>query len=77
MTAFAQSPQCDPNDPHCHICGDVATVGRVVSVDDASRTATVDFATGTATVALDLVDVSAGDYVLVHLGFAIEQVSAI
>jgi len=48
----------------------------VLSVDGVSGTAEVDFPTGIATVALDLVDsVSPGDGVMVHLGFAIARVS--
>jgi hydrogenase maturation factor len=66
---------CDPATGPCHLCGDVGTVGRVVAVDDATRTASVLLAGAAApvTVALDLADARAGDDLLVHLGFAIER----
>ncbi len=65
---------CDPQSDHCHLCGDEAVLGRVVTIDAGSRTAVVHFTDGVATVALDLVDAVVGDQVLVHLGFAIECV---
>ncbi len=61
----------------CHLCGDEAVVGRVVAMDAGTGTATVTFASGMATVALDLVEVGVGDTVLVHLGFAIARLEAI
>ena len=67
-------PHCDAASGECHLCGDVATVGRVIAIDEKDRSATVAFADGTSTVALDLVDASVGDDLLVHLGFAIERV---
>jgi hypothetical protein len=63
-------------DSVCHLCGDEAVAGLVVSVDASSRTAGVLFASGVATVALDLVDAVAGDTLLVHLGFAIARLEA-
>ena len=67
-------PHCDAVSGECHLCGDVATVGRVMAIDAMDRSATVAFAEGTSTVALDLVDASVGDDLLVHIGFAIERV---
>ncbi len=61
----------------CHLCGDEAVAGRVVAIDVGTGTATVTFASGMATVALDLVEVGVGDTVLVHLGFAISRLEAI
>lgn len=69
-------PTCDADGGGCHLCGDVAEVGRVLAVEEATRTAMVEFAGHRATVALDLVEAGPGDDVLVHLGFAIERVSA-
>ena len=74
MTAPHGVTSCDPAGGPCHVCGDVAEVGRIVNVDESSRTGTVAFEGSTGTVALDLVDVRVGDEVLVHLGFAIERV---
>ena len=69
------APHCDaPGDSHCHLCGDTAVVGRVTDLQPTARTATVLLPSGAATVAVDLVDVTVGDDVLVHLGFAIERV---
>ena len=48
----------------------VAYPGKVLSID--GRTAEVDFAGNLAQVNVGLVSVSAGDYVLVHAGMAIE-----
>lgn len=69
-------PRCDARTGSCHLCGDEAVAGRVVAIDGRARTATVAFESGTATVALDLVDARVGDTVLVHLGFAIERLGA-
>lgn len=74
MTAPSGMQPCDATTGPCHLCGDEAVVGRVVDIDDRATTATVAFQTGTATVALDLVEARVGDDVLVHLGFAIERV---
>ena len=74
-TVAANASRCDPSSGECHLCGDEAVVGRVVSVDERSRTGTVHFPDGPVTVAFDLVDAAIGDDVLVHLGFAIERVS--
>ena len=65
--------RCDARTGSCHLCGDEAVAGRVLAVDAATRTATVAFESGTATVALDLVDAAVGDALLVHLGFAIAR----
>lgn len=68
--------RCEVRDGTCHLCGDEAVLGRVLDVDARARTATVAFADGAATVALDLVEAGVGDDVLVHLGFAIARVPA-
>lgn len=71
--AMPPDVRCDARTGECHLCGDAAVVGRVIDIDSRMRTATVAFSDGVATVALDLVDASVGDDVLVHLGFAIER----
>ena len=76
MTIPVHAPACDARMGPCHLCGDEAVVGRVVSIDADMRTATVAFPDGAAIVALDLVDAWVGDEVLVHLGFAIERVTS-
>jgi len=48
----------------------VAYPGKVIGIVD--RTAEVDFGGNIARVNIGLVDVKAGDYVLVHAGMAIE-----
>ena len=63
----------DRRDDACHLCGDVASAGRVVGVDVAARTALVTLECGIVTVALDLVEADVGDTLLVHLGFAISR----
>ncbi len=74
MTAPHQpAMECDASSATCHLCGDEAVAGRVLAVDAVTRTATVAFDSGTATVALDLVDAGVGDALLVHLGFAIAR----
>ena len=71
---------CTPNpDGTCAICGDEACPGIVESLDNASKTAEVALqlrgGTQVTTVAVDLLDeVSIGDTVMVHLGFAIARV---
>ena len=67
------STESDTRDGQCHLCGDVAEPGRVMEVDESSRTASVMIGRECVSVALDLVDAQAGDEVLVHLGFAIER----
>lgn len=76
MSEFTEllMPHCDATDGSCHLCGDVAVVGRVLHVDETARTATVRFDSHSADVALDLVDAQVGDDVLVHLGFALQRV---
>lgn len=71
--AAMASAQCDARDGQCHLCGDVAVPGRVLEVDESSRTASVMIAGERVSVALDLVEARVGDDVLVHLGFAIER----
>lgn len=71
---MSETARCDSSTGQCHVCGDVAVVGRIVGIDTQMRTATVALREGTATVALDLVDARVGDEVLIHLGFAIERV---
>lgn len=68
---------CVPNpDGSCSICGDEAIPGVVESIDAASATAEVRANTLTTTVAIDLLEeVSVGDTVLVHLGFAIGRIA--
>jgi hydrogenase maturation factor len=62
-------------DGRCSICGDEATVARVVAIDERAQTAEVVAEAAQSTVALDLVhDVHVGDTLLVHMGFAIERV---
>lgn len=68
--------RCDPGAGPCHLCGDVAVVGRVLDVDPRLRTGQVAIDGILSTVAFDLVDAKAGDDVLVHLGFAIERVGS-
>ena len=67
---------CDAPEGHCHVCSDEAVIGRVLDIDESTRTARVAFEGSEATVALDLVDAAVGDSLLVHLGFAIERVTA-
>lgn len=68
---------CVPNpDGSCSICGDEALPGVVESIDATSATAEVRANSLTTTVALDLLEeVSVGDTVLVHLGFAIGRIA--
>ncbi len=66
--------QCDAAAHACHLCGDIAVVGRVLTIDATCGVGQVDVAGTIANVAFDLVDTRVGDDVLVHLGFAIERV---
>ena len=75
MIPSSAMAHCEAASGECHLCGDVATIGRVMAIDAAARTALVAFTDVTSTVALDLVDASVGDDLLVHLGFAIERVN--
>lgn len=77
MNDPAAVPPCEAEPAPCHLCGDTAIVGRVTELHTSTRSATVALPTGPAIVAVDLVDVSVGDDVLVHLGFAIERVVAL
>jgi hydrogenase expression/formation protein HypC len=55
----------------------LAIPGKVISVDDLglTRTAKVEFGGITRTASLDLVpEAGVGDYVLVHVGFAISKI---
>ena len=67
---------CDVDAGHCHLCGDEAHVARIVSVAPGDRSAIVFLDGATTTIALDLVDASPGDDVLVHAGFAIGRVAS-
>lgn len=69
-------PACAPGPTgHCSVCGDEAVAVRVVAVDRASDTARVEGPVEADTVALDLVeDVTVGDRLMVHMGFAIARV---
>ena len=67
---------CDPATEQCHLCGDVAVVGRVLDIDASLRVGRVRIGAEVTSVAFDLVDARVGDDVLVHLGFAIELVGA-
>jgi hydrogenase expression/formation protein HypC len=57
----------------------VALPGKIVAIDPdqtALKMATVDFGGPTRTVCLDyLREVDLGDYVVVHMGFAVEKVT--
>ena len=75
MSDRSVSGACDTMSGACHVCGDVAVIGRVLDIDATDGTGTIALAEAHVTVALDLVDVRVGDDVLVHLGFAIERVS--
>lgn len=67
---------CADSTGQCHLCGDVAAIGRVVALDQEARVATVLLSDGPALVAMDFVDASVGDNVLVQLGFALERMPA-
>ena len=75
MNSRAQAP-CDAAEGHCHLCGDEALVARIVSIAVESRSAVVYMEGAATTIALDLVDASVGDDVLVHAGFAIGRVGS-
>jgi hydrogenase maturation factor len=68
---------CSPDDHgDCCVCGDEALPMRVLAVGDDS-TATVVGADAQITVATDLVpDVTVGDTLLIHQGFAIARLEA-
>ena len=68
--------RCDATDGQCHLCGDVAVVGRVMEVNEPARTAVVMIDGAPKSVATDLVDARIGDELLVHLGFAIARIDA-
>jgi len=51
----------------------LAIPGKVISIDKKKEYATVDYGDGTKRKAnVTLIEVKAGDYVLVHAGFAIQ-----
>ena len=51
----------------------LAIPGKIVEIDRKKQNATVDYGSGTRRKAnVSLVEVSLGDYVLVHAGFAIQ-----
>lgn len=76
--AISPRAQCAPRpDGTCALCADEAELGRVHDVDPHTRVARVVIGARIETVALDLVeDVTAGDFLLVHQGFAIDRVTA-
>ena len=75
MSETARSECVATADGYCSICGDEATLARVVVIDAASGTADVSHDGSTSRVAIDLVDdLAVGDAVLVHMGFAIARV---
>lgn len=69
-------PVCTPGPAgHCSVCGDEAVAVRVLAVDRTTDTARVEGPLEADTVALDLVeDVTVGDRLMVHMGFAIARV---
>jgi hydrogenase expression/formation protein HypC len=51
----------------------LAIPGKIIEIDKNKQSATVDYGSGTKRKAnISLVDVTIGDYVLVHAGFAIQ-----
>lgn len=53
----------------------LAVPGKIVEINGDKQHATIDYGDGTKRVVnVSLVDVSKGDYVLVHAGFAIQKV---
>lgn len=59
-----------PNNTMC-----LAVPGKIISIDDKNNQATIDYGNKTIRKAnISLVEVSIGDYVLVHAGFAIQKV---
>ncbi len=73
MKELKVATSCE-SDTQCRLCGDDAELGKVIHIETDTRIATVRFANYSASVALDLVDASVGDVLLVHLGFAIHNV---
>lgn len=72
---FVEMPAvCAPcPDGRCSICADEGTPGRILQLLP-DNMAAVQLPAGPEQVALDLVDgAQAGDWVLVHLGFAITR----
>ena len=70
-------PTC--SEPHfsCPTCRDEGLPARVLSVDEATNTATAQTEGGEQEIALDLLDgVQVGDFVLVHLATAIAKLDA-
>lgn len=62
---------------HCSLCGDEAVPGIVRAVNAVDRTAEVELACAAECVALDLVsDVTVGDTLLIHQGFAIARIES-
>jgi len=56
-----------------HMC--LAIPGKIISIDKKKNQATIDYGNKTIRHAnISLVNVSVGDYVLVHAGFAIQKV---
>jgi len=73
ISASHSPDNCVPNaDGSCSICGDEAIPGVVQNIQSKSATAQVRTSSGITTVAIDLLDeVSIGDTLMIHLGFAI------
>jgi len=67
------APRCAPETESCHLCADEGLPGKVLTIDRSARTALVALDNGPTTVALDLIDASVGDVLLVHMGFAIAR----
>lgn len=72
--SFDEAPTCTPGpDGHCALCADEGLPGQVLALQD-DNMALVAMAGGQQAVALDLVEeAQVGDWVLVHLGFAIAR----
>ena len=60
----------DLDAPRCLTCGDIATAGVVVALLD-DGLARVKIGSATEEIAIDLVDATEGDVVLIHGGVAI------
>ena len=72
--SFEEPRMCTPGpDGHCALCADEGLPGQVLALQD-DNMALVAMSRAEQAVALDLVeDAQVGDWVLVHLGFAIAR----
>ena len=72
--AFDAAPVCTPDaDGHCSLCADEGLPGRVLELHPEAM-ALVEMPAGPQLVALDLIeDAQVGDWLLIHLGFAIAR----